>query len=106
MAFADRIEPALRHQGFEGGAALRLDQRILVPRSGRINIELRGRDVVVARQYGRDVLLDEFRGVRLEPPEPFELVVEFRTGLRIAVRKVDAGDDDAADGGFDIARLP
>ena len=40
-----------------------------------------------------------------QPPEPGELVVEFRAGLRIAVRQVKAGDDDAFDGGFDVARL-
>src|SRR3984893_1864912 len=47
----------------------------------------------------------EIRGVRFEPPEPVELVVEFRSRLRIAVRQIDTGDDDAVDGGFDIARL-
>jgi hypothetical protein len=43
--------------------------------------------------------------MRPQPLEPVELVIEFRPGLRIAVRQVDAGDDDAVDGGFDIARL-
>ena len=43
--------------------------------------------------------------MRSQPLEPCELVVEFRAGLRIAVRQIDAGDDDAVDGGFDIARL-
>ena len=41
----------------------------------------------------------------LQPREPVELVVEFRPRLRIAVRQVDAGNDDAADGGFDVARI-
>ena len=40
-----------------------------------------------------------------KPPEPVELVVEFRPGLRVAVRQIEAGDDDAVDGGLDIARL-
>src|SRR6266404_4418267 len=31
MKIADRIEPALRHQRFERGTTLRLDQRIVVP---------------------------------------------------------------------------
>ena len=43
--------------------------------------------------------------MRPQPPEPVELVVEFRPGLRIAVRQIDAGDDDAVDGGLDVARL-
>src|SRR5260221_461086 len=40
-----------------------------------------------------------------EPLEPVELVVEFRPRLRIAVRQIDAGNDDAFDRGLDIARL-
>src|ERR1700736_3981883 len=43
--------------------------------------------------------------MRFEPLEPVELVVEFRPGLRIAVRQIDAGNDDAFDRGLDIARL-
>ena len=40
-----------------------------------------------------------------QPFEPGELVVEFRSRLRIAVGQIDRGDDDAVDGGFDIAAL-
>ena len=43
--------------------------------------------------------------MRAQSLEPVELVVEFRSGLRIAVRKVDAGDDDAFDRRLDIARF-
>src|SRR3984957_15277201 len=105
MLVADRITPALCHQRLERGAALRLDQCLLVPRSRRIDIELGGRDVVVAGQHHGNVLLDEFRGMRSQPPEPCELGVEFRTRLRIAVRQINAGDNNAFDGGFDVARL-
>jgi len=43
--------------------------------------------------------------VRPQPPEPVELGVEFRARLRIAVRQIDAGEDDAVDGGLDVAGL-
>ena len=46
-----------------------------------------------------------FAACSLSLREPVELVVEFRSRLRIAVRQIDAGDDDAVDGGFDIARF-
>ena len=105
MKRSDRVRPALRHQRLEGGAALRLDQRVLVPGFCRIDIELGRRDVVVAGQHHGDVLLQELAGMRPQPPEPVELVIEFRPGLRIAVRQIDAGDDDAVDGGLDVARL-
>ena len=49
--------------------------------------------------------LRNFRGMPLQPLEPFQLGVEFRSRLRIAVRQIEASDEDAVDGGFDIARL-
>ena len=97
--------PALRDQRPEGGAAFRLDQRILVPRLRGIDIDLGRRDVVVAGQHHGDILLQELCGMGAQALEPVELVIEFRSRLRIAVRQIDAGDDDAVDGGFDIARL-
>src|SRR6202041_474730 len=105
MLVADRITPALRYQRLERRAALGLDQRVLVPRPRRIDIKFGGRDIVVARQYDRNILLQEFRGMQPQPLEPCQLVLEFWAGLRIAVRQIDAGDDDAFDGGFDVARL-
>src|SRR5207244_12871865 len=69
----------------------------------RVDIERRWGYVVVAGQHDRDVLLDEFLRVRAQPREPGELGVEFRPGLRVAVRQIDAGDDDAAHGGLDVA---
>ena len=105
MQGADRVGPALVHQGLERGAALRLDQRVLVPGFGRININPGRRNVVVARQHHGDILLQQLGGVRAQPPEPVELGVEFRPRLRIAVRQIDAGEDEAFDGGFDVAGL-
>jgi hypothetical protein len=37
--------------------------------------------------------------------EPGKLVVELRAGLRVAVRQVDASDEDAIDRRFDVAAL-
>ena len=36
---------------------------------------------------------------------PGELVVEFRAGLRVAVGRIERGDDDAADRRLDVAGL-
>jgi hypothetical protein len=41
-----------------------------------------------------------------EPIEPGELVVEFRTGLRVAVGCVERGDDHAVHRCLDVAALP
>jgi len=43
--------------------------------------------------------------VLVEPLEPGKLVVELRAGLGIAVRQVQAADDDSIDGRFDIAAV-
>ena len=43
--------------------------------------------------------------MRLQPPEPSQLVVEFGTRLRIAVGQIDAADEDAVDRGLDIPGL-
>lgn len=40
-----------------------------------------------------------------KPLHPSEFVVEFRAGLRVAVRRVRRGDENAADGDFQIAAL-
>ncbi len=64
------------------------------------------RDVVVAGQDHRLPGALERGRVLDQPIEPGQLVVEFRAGLRIAVGQIDRGDEDAADGRFDVAALP
>ena len=41
--------------------------------------------------------------MRLQPFVPGQLVLEFRAGLRVAVRRIEAGDDDAVDRRLDVA---
>src|SRR6185312_1647505 len=96
------VRPALRNEGGKRRAALRLDQRVLVPRFGRIDVEWRRRDVVIAGEHDRQILLQERRGMFAQPRKPVELVIEFGPRLWIAVRQVKAGDDDAADGGLEV----
>lgn len=42
----------------------------------------------------------------MEPPEPSQLVVELRAGRRIAVRQIEAADQDSVYGGLDLAAMP
>ena len=44
-------------------------------------------------------------GVLDQPLEPRELVVEFGSWLRVAIRQIETGDDDAVDRRFEIAAL-
>ena len=102
----DGVGPALIQDARESRPALRLHQRVLRPGFAWIDVERSRHDVVVAREHGRDVILDEAGGVLPQPFEPGELVVEFRPGLRIPVRRVEAADQDPADRGFEVAALP
>src|SRR2546421_12843597 len=43
--------------------------------------------------------------VRDQALEPRQLVIELRTGLRVAVRQIEAGDDNAVHRSFDITAL-
>ena len=105
MQRADGIDPALRQQALVGGAALRLQQRVLVVGFGRIDVLVGRHDVVVAREHDRDAGLVKRGGMADQPLDPGELVVEFRSGLRVAVRRVERGDQHAVDRGLDVAAL-
>ena len=48
---------------------------------------------------------DQRRGMREQLLEPGQLVRELRTRLRVAVGQVERRDEDAVDGGFEVARL-
>jgi hypothetical protein len=41
----------------------------------------------------------------VQPPEPSQFVIVLGSGLGIAVGKVEARDQHAADGGFEVTRL-
>ena len=57
------------------------------------------------RRAHRNIVLQQSLRIVVQPVEPSELVVELRARLRIAVRRVQAADQDAVDRGFDIAAL-
>jgi hypothetical protein len=77
----------------------------VIPGPGRIDIDRGRRDVEVSGQDHREPGFEEFAGVRGETLEPFEFVVEFRPGLRIAIGQINAADHDTADRCFDVTRL-
>ena len=62
-------------------------------------------DVVVASQHDGHAGRHEFGGVGNQAFKPGQLVVEFRSGLRIPVREVDGSDQDAIYRRLDVACL-
>ena len=105
MQRAQGVGPALLDQARILGAALRLHQRVVIPRFGRINVDFGPGDIVVAGETHRRFRAQQRTRMGLQALEPRELVVEFRAWLRIAVRQIDAGNDDAVHRGFDVARF-
>src|SRR4051794_29352091 len=71
-----RVSPALLDKAGVGGAALRLDQRIVVPGFRRVNVDLGRRDIEVAGEDHRRAGLQQFSGVSGKALEPLQLVVE------------------------------
>ena len=83
----------------------RLDQRVVVVGAGRIDVARLGHDVVVAGEHHRRAGRQQVRRVQPQPLVPGELVVELRPRLRVAVRRVERGDEHAADRRLDVAAL-
>ncbi|KUL97370.1 hypothetical protein DK26_01515 [Bosea sp. WAO] len=85
--------------------AFRLDQRILVPRPCRINVEIGRSDIVVAGQDDGDAGGNQASCMRMKSLEPGELIVELWPWLGISIRQIDAADKNAPDRSFNVAAL-
>jgi hypothetical protein len=101
----DGVDPALAEQPLEHGAGFRLHEGVLLVGGCRVDVRVGRDDVVIAGEHDGSIERIELGGVADQPLRPSELVVEFRARLRIAVRSVEACDEDAVDSGFEIARL-
>src|SRR5690348_8209291 len=64
-----------------------------------------GTDIVIASQHDRYTSAHEFGSMCDQTCEPGQLVIELRTGLRIAVREIDRSDQDSIYGRLDVACL-
>jgi hypothetical protein len=105
MLRADRVGPALPKQPLERRAALGLHQSVVRPILRLVDVEVGRDDIVVAGQHDRLIERVQHLRPRDQPLHPFELVVELRSRLRIAVGRVEAADQHAADRSLDIAAL-
>src|SRR5262249_11336088 len=75
------------------------------PALGLVDVPLGRNDIEISRQYDGRCAADELGGVPGETLEPAQLVVESRTGCRVAVRQVEATDGDLPDLRFDVAAM-
>jgi hypothetical protein len=80
----------------------RPEQGVIDPALRRVDVEIGRHDVEVAGPNGRRAALQNGFRVARQPVEPAQLVVEFWARRRIAVRQIEASDQDAADRRFDV----
>ena len=105
MQRANGVAPALIEKLREAGAGFRLEQRILIVGFGRVDVAIGRHDVIVAGEHDGHAGREQIRGMGEEPVGPGELVGEFRPRLRVAVRRIEGGDQHAIDGGLNVAGL-
>lgn len=101
----DGVRPSLVQQFGEGRPARRLKERVFLPGPAAVDVRLGRHDVIVARQNDRRIKVDQTPGVTVQAVEPGQLVIELGTGLRIAVRQVEAADQHPIDCGLDVSAL-
>ena len=105
MQRADGIDPALVEKTPEQRARLGLNQRVLGVGLAGVDVALRRHDIEIAGEHNGNVLGIELGGMRQQALHPGELVSEFRARLRIAVRRIERGDQHAVDRGLDVSAL-
>ena len=89
----------------ERRAAFDAGQRIISPAGWIITVDILGDDIEITAKNNRNLILKQLLGAGIKPFHPGQLVVEFRSRRRIAVRQIDAGHTGAGDRCLDIARL-
>src|SRR5215212_9373927 len=105
MERAYSVGPALIDEAAIGEPDLGAEERVVNPALRLVDVEFGRHDVEIAGEHHRHTAFQELGGVRGKTLEPSELVVELRPGRRIAVRQIEAADDDAANCRLDITAL-
>ena len=103
MQRSQGVRPALRNEPTEIFAHLDAEQRVVDPSFGFVDVELGRHHVIVAGEHDRRAAREKFGGMGDQAIEPTELEVEFLASDRIAVRHVQAADQEAVDRGLDVA---
>ena len=105
MELAQRVGPALLEQPRIGRLGLGQEQGVLHPPLWLIGVGVSRNDIIVAGQHDRRIERDELGGELLEPRHPRQLAIELRTRPGIAVGQVEATDQHAIDGRFEVAAV-
>src|SRR5688572_19928088 len=102
---SDGIGPTLCQEPLVTVAGFGLEEGVVAPGAGIVNVEIGGDDVVVAGEDDGLAGGGEGFGVLDEAFEPGKFVFEFRAGLRIPVGEIKAADENAVDRGLNVTTV-
>src|ERR1700687_1160108 len=102
MPGTDGIGPPEVEQLPKRGAALRLDQGVVVVRARWINVARSRHDVVVARKHHRRARRVQALCMLVKALQPREFMVEFGARLWIAVGRIQAANQYSVDRSLEI----
>jgi hypothetical protein len=91
---ADCVHPSLFRQLGKGSPTCRLNQRVFVPRLGGVDVLVCRNDIVVACEHDGHPRGQKLSGMCRQSAKPGELVIEFGTGLRVAIGCVQRRNND------------
>jgi len=100
-----RISPALREQAMERLPDLRPEQRIIDPALRLMNVEFGGHHIEIVGEHNGHPGREELPGMRGQPIEPTQLLIELRAGRRISVGQIQATDQHPIHRRLDVATV-
>ena len=101
-----RISPALREHTMERLADLGPKQRIIDPPLRLVHIEFGGHHIEIAGEHDGHTSREELCGMRCQPIEPAQLLIELRAGCRISVGQIQATNQYPIYRRLDVAAVP
>ncbi|SEI00838.1 hypothetical protein SAMN05216228_101541 [Rhizobium tibeticum] len=100
-----RIHPPLPDELGIGSPDLGAEQGIVPPTLRCVNVQISRHDIIVADQQNGHFELKQLGRIGLQALKPSKLVFELWAWSRIAVRKIEAADQQAVYHGLDIASV-
>lgn len=102
LEVSQSIRPTLRDKLRIGRSHFWPKESVVAPSIRSVDVQVCRHDIEVADQCDRCIEIDQFSGVGRKAFKPAEFVIELRAGRRVAIREVEAADDNAVYDRFDI----
>ena len=81
------------------------EERIVDPVLRLINVEFRGHHIEIAGEHDPHTCREELRGVRGQPIEPAQLLIELRAGGGISVGQIQTANHESIHCRLDVAAV-